>query len=71
LSQFKKYNPSGNLKLNNLGISQSLKFGILMESILPISLNPAQRCRPETNILEDLPRFSIYTIQQNNIPLEA
>jgi len=25
LSQFKKYHPSGNLKLNNLGISQSLK----------------------------------------------
>jgi len=25
LSQFKKYHPSGNLKFNNLGISQSLK----------------------------------------------
>jgi len=31
LSQFKKYHPSGNLKLNNLGIFQSLKFRILME----------------------------------------
>jgi len=32
LSQFfKKYHPSGNLKFNNLGISQSLKLRILME----------------------------------------
>jgi len=39
LSQFKKKNqPSGNLKFNNLGIFQSLKFRILMEKILPISL---------------------------------
>jgi len=37
-SQFKKYHPSGNLKFNNFGISQSLKFRILMETILPISL---------------------------------
>jgi len=28
LSQFKKYYPSGNLKFNNSGISQSLKFRI-------------------------------------------
>jgi len=38
LSQFKKYHPSGNLKFNNLSTSQSLKFRILMEKILPISL---------------------------------
>ena len=38
LSQLKKYHPSGNLKLNNVGISGSLKFCILMETILPISL---------------------------------
>jgi len=39
LSKFlKKYHPSGNLKINNLGIFQSLKFRILMEKILPISL---------------------------------
>jgi len=31
LSQFKKYHPSGNLKFNYLGISQSLKLCILME----------------------------------------
>ena len=31
LSQFQKYHPSGNLKFNNLGIYQSLKFRILME----------------------------------------
>jgi len=38
LSQFKEYHPFGNLKLNNLGIFQSLKFRILKEIILPISL---------------------------------
>jgi len=37
-SQFKKYHPFGNLKLNNLGIFQSLKFRIRMGKILPISL---------------------------------
>jgi len=31
LSQFKKYHPSGSLKLNNLGIFQSLKLRNLME----------------------------------------
>jgi len=31
LSLIKKYHPSGNLKFNNLGIFQSLKFRILME----------------------------------------
>jgi len=31
LSQLKKYNPSGNLKFNNLDILQSLKLRILME----------------------------------------
>jgi len=34
LSQFRKYHPSGNLKFNNLGIFQSLKFRILMEKNL-------------------------------------
>jgi len=39
LSQFyKKYHPSGNLKLNYLSIFQSLKLRILMETILSISL---------------------------------
>jgi len=38
LSQLKKYHPSGNIKCNNLGIFQSLKFRILMEKNLPISL---------------------------------
>jgi len=38
LSQFKKYHPSENLKFNNLGISQSLKFRVLTEKILSISL---------------------------------
>jgi len=33
LSQFKKYHPSGNLKFNYLGISQSLNLRILMEKI--------------------------------------
>jgi len=37
LPQFKKYHPSGNLKFNNLGISQSLKLRILIGKILPIS----------------------------------
>jgi len=38
LLQFKKYRPSGNLKFNNVGIFQGVKFRILMEKILPISL---------------------------------
>jgi len=37
LSQFRKYLPSGILKLKKLGIIQSLKFSILVEKILPIS----------------------------------
>jgi len=37
-SQFKTYHPSGNLKLNNIGIFQSFKFLILMEEIPPVSL---------------------------------
>ena len=36
--QFRKYRPTGYLKLNNLGIFQSWKFRILMEKSLPISL---------------------------------
>jgi len=39
LSQFQKYQPSRNLKFNNLGIFQSLKLLILADKILPISLN--------------------------------
>jgi len=38
LSQFKKHHPSGNLKFNNFGLFKSLKFRILLEKILPISL---------------------------------
>jgi len=38
VSQFKKYNPSGSVKFNNLGVSQRLKLRILMEKILRISL---------------------------------
>jgi len=38
LPQFKKYHPSGNLKLNNLDIFQSFKFRIFMGEILPMSL---------------------------------
>jgi len=38
LSQFKKYHPSGNQKLNYLGIFQSLKLRISMGKILEISL---------------------------------
>jgi len=38
LSQFKINSPSGNLNLNYLGISQSLKLRILMGKILLISL---------------------------------
>ena len=34
LSQFKKYQPSGNLKFINLGIFQSLKFHISMKKTL-------------------------------------
>jgi len=37
LSQFKEYRPSGNLKFDNLGYSHSLKFHIVMETILSIS----------------------------------
>jgi len=33
-----KYHPSVNRKFNNLGISQGLKFRILMETLLPISI---------------------------------
>jgi len=38
LLQFKKYNPSENLKFNDIGISQSLKLRFLMEKILPTFL---------------------------------
>ena len=38
LSHFKKCHPSENLKLNNIGIFQSLKLRNLMEKILLISL---------------------------------
>jgi len=38
LSHFKKYQAPRNLKLNNLGIFQSLKLRILMGKILLISL---------------------------------
>jgi len=38
LSQLKKYHPSGNLKLNYLGIFQSLKLRSLMGKILSFSL---------------------------------
>jgi len=37
LSEFKNYHPSGNLKVNDLGIFQSLKLRIVMEKILSIS----------------------------------
>ena len=33
-----KYHPSGNLKINNLGIFQTFELRILVEKILPISL---------------------------------
>jgi len=35
---FKKNHLSGNLKFNNLGIFQSLKFRFLMEKIILVSL---------------------------------
>jgi len=38
LSEFKKYQPPGNLKFNYLGIFQSLKLRFSMEKILSISL---------------------------------
>jgi len=38
LFQFKKYQPSGNLKFYNLGILKSLKLRILVKKIRPISL---------------------------------
>ena len=38
VTQFKKYHPSGNLKFNNSHIFQSLKFRILIEKNLSISL---------------------------------
>jgi len=38
VSQFEKYHPTGNLKFNNLGFFQSLKFRISMKKILPNSL---------------------------------
>jgi len=38
LSQFKRYHPSGNLKIDNLGIFQRLKLRTLMGKILRISL---------------------------------
>jgi len=37
MSKFEKYNPSGNVKFNNLGIFQSLKLRHLMGKILRIS----------------------------------
>jgi len=47
LSQFKKYHPSGNLKFNKLGLSQSSKLRILMKKILPIS--PKLNFTPNTS----------------------
>jgi len=38
LSQLKKYHPSKNVKLNNLGIFRSLELRILVEKKLQISL---------------------------------
>jgi len=38
LLQFKKYHPSGNLKLNYLGIFQSLKLRHIIGKVLSISL---------------------------------
>jgi len=38
LSQLEKYHSSGNLKFNDLGNSKSLKFRILMKTILSIPL---------------------------------
>jgi len=37
--QFEKYHPSGNLKFNNLGISQSLKLRYLVEKSFRYLLN--------------------------------
>ena len=37
-SHFNKYHPLQNLKFNNLGIFQNLKYRILEEKILPLSL---------------------------------
>jgi len=39
LPQFEKCYPSGNLKFNYLGISESLKLRILMEKIIKFLLN--------------------------------
>jgi len=41
LLQFKKYHPSGNLKLNNLGIFQNLKLRILMKKSFQFQCCPA------------------------------
>ena len=38
LLKFRKHNPSEILKFNNFGIFQSLKFRVLIKTILPISL---------------------------------
>jgi len=38
LLKFKKYHPTGNMKINYLGIFQSFELHILMEKILQISL---------------------------------
>jgi len=38
LSKFKKYHPSGNVGLHDLGIFQSLKLRVSMKKILRISL---------------------------------
>jgi len=46
ISQFKKYNPSGNLTFNNLCLFQSLSMRILMEKILPLSFK--QNFTPNT-----------------------
>jgi len=66
LSKFKKYHPSGNLKLNYLRIFQSLKFRILMEKILSISLklnfnsNTLECHGLKSSTRESLSLFEIY-----------
>jgi len=66
LIQFKIYYPSGNLKFNNSGIFQSLKFRILMGKIILISLK--LNFTPNTLGCYDLDCFELWNIRARGRP---
>jgi len=68
LLQIKKYHPSVNIEFNNSGIPQSLKFRILMEKILKISLK--LNFSPNTLGYYGLNRKKIFNDRGNQMSVE-